>query len=93
MMVRPAGKPGEESFDVVVCTPRSIDRWVRGNGPLIGRHHLVIERWDAARIRLYSTEAVESDGAPAWPEIATKIGRIGQVGVRGLRPPSDQLAD
>jgi hypothetical protein len=40
MLVGPAEKPGEESFDVVVCTPRWLDRWVREDGPLIGRHHL-----------------------------------------------------
>ena len=78
MMVAPAGKAGEESFDVVVCTPRWLDRRAREEGPLIGRHHLVIERWDAARIQLYLTEAVESEEAPTWPELAAKIGRFGK---------------
>jgi hypothetical protein len=39
---------------------------------------LVIERWDASRIRLFLTEVVESEEAPTWRELATKIGRIGR---------------
>jgi Immunity protein 8 len=86
MMVGPAGKPGEESFDVVVCTPRWLDRRVREGGPLIGRHHLFIERWDAARVRLNLTRAVESEEAPTWPELAIKIGRIGKWEFEDYRP-------
>lgn len=86
MVVGPAGKPGEESFDVVVCTPRWLDRWVLEEGPLIGRHHLIIGRWDAARIRLYLTEAVQSEEAPTWPELATKISRIGKWEFEDYRP-------
>ena len=86
MMVGPVGKPGEESFDVVVCTPRWLDRRVREGSPLIGRHHLVIERWDAARVRLYLTRAVESEEAPTWPELAIKIGRIGKWEFDDYRP-------
>jgi Immunity protein 8 len=75
MMVGPAGKPGEESFGVVACTPHWFDRRVREGGPLIGRHHLVIERWDVARVRRYLTDAVEAEEAPTWSELAAKIGR------------------
>jgi len=75
-----------ERFDVVVCTPRWLDRWIREDGPLIGRHHLIVERWDAARIRLYLTEAVESEEAPTWPELGVKIGRIGKWEFEDYRP-------
>ncbi len=86
IMAGPEGKPGEESFDVVVCTPRWLDRWVREDGPLIGRHHLVVERWDWARIRLYLTDAVESEEAPTWPELGVRIGRIGKCEFDDYRP-------
>lgn len=86
LMVGPAGQPGEESFDVVVCTPRGLARWVREDGPLIGRHHLIIERWDAARIRLFLTGIVESEEAPTWRELAAKIGRIGRWEFEDYRP-------
>lgn len=78
IMAGPAGGPGEESFDVVVCTPRWLERWIREEGPLIGRHHLIIERYDGARVRLYLTEAVESEEAQTWPDLALKLGRIGK---------------
>lgn len=78
IMAGPEDSQGEESFDVVVCTPRWLDRWVRADGPLIGRHHLIVERWDPPRVRLHLIEAVESLEAPTWPELAAKIGRVGK---------------
>jgi hypothetical protein len=86
IMAGPEDKPGEESFDVVVCTPRWLYRWVREDGPLVGRHHLVVESWDAARIRLFLTDAVESEEAPTWQELAVKIGRIGKWEFEDYRP-------
>lgn len=78
VMVGPAEGPGEESFDVVVCTPRWLERRVREDGPLSGRHHLIMERYDFARVRLYLTEAVESQEASTWAELAHKLARIGK---------------
>jgi hypothetical protein len=78
IMVGPAEGPGEESFDVVVCTPRWLERRVREEGPLLGRHHVVMEEYDAARMRIFLTEEIESLEAPTWPELASKIGRIGK---------------
>jgi Immunity protein 8 len=78
IMAGPADGSGEESFDVVVCTPRWLKRWVQDEGPLLGRHHLVVEQYDAARVRLYLTSAVESEEAATWPDLALKIGRIGK---------------
>ncbi|HEV2885883.1 MAG TPA: immunity 8 family protein [Jatrophihabitans sp.] len=86
IMAGPEGKPGEESFDVVVCTARWLDRWVAEHGPLVGRHHLIIERWDLARIRRYLTQAVESEEAATWGELAVRIGRIGKWEFEDYQP-------
>jgi hypothetical protein len=77
-MVGPIGTDGEESFDVVVCTPRWIERWVRENGPLVGRHHLIVEEYDRPRIQLYLTDEVEACEGETWPDVARQIGRIGK---------------
>jgi hypothetical protein len=70
IMAGPAGGPGEESFDVVVCTPRWLARWTREHGPLMGLYHLVVERYDFRQVRRYLTEAVEKLDAPSWRELA-----------------------
>lgn len=77
IMAGSKGKPGEELFDVVVCTPRWLDRRIREDGPLVGRHYLIVERWDLARVRLYLTDAVGSEEGATWRELALRIGRIG----------------
>lgn len=86
VLAGPDSGQGEESFDLMVCTPRWVERWVRDNGPLVGRHHLFVEAWDADRVRGYIREAVESEEAPTWSELAAKIGRLGRWEFEDYRP-------
>lgn len=78
VMAGPAHSPGEESFDVVVCTPRWLRRLTEEHGPIVGRHHLVVESWDWPRIRLFLTQEVETHEASTWQDLAAKVGRIGK---------------
>lgn len=74
----PADGPGEESFDVVLRTSRRLAREATEVGPLIGRHYLVVDRYDFAEIRRFLVDAVESAEAPTWSELGERIGRIGK---------------
>jgi hypothetical protein len=85
-IVGPAGTTGEEWFDVGVCTSAWLDRHVRENGPVLGRHYLIVERWNARRVRDYLTAAVESQEAQTWPELAERIGRIGMWEFEDYKP-------
>jgi hypothetical protein len=85
-MVGPADEPGEESFDVVVCTPRWIERLVREGGPLLGRHNLIVEKFDSSEVREHLTRLIEAETAPTWEELATRIGRIGMWEFEDYRP-------
>lgn len=78
MMVGPEDGPGEESFDVVVCTPGWLHHWIGEHGPTMGRHYLIIERWDWSSTREYLTRQVELETADSWPALASKVGRIGK---------------
>jgi hypothetical protein len=82
----PVDGPGEESFDVMVCTPRWLERSVRPESPLIGRHYLIVHRYDPTQIRQYLTSAVESEEAPTWRELAERIGRLGKGEFEDYRP-------
>jgi hypothetical protein len=82
----PADGPGEESFDVVVCTPRWLERWVRESGPVVGRHHLIVERFAATTIAHYLLTAVEAEEAPTWRELASRIGRLGKWEFEDYQP-------
>ncbi|MCW6005384.1 immunity 8 family protein [Micromonospora sp. CPCC 205371] len=78
LIVGPADGPGEESFDVVVCTPAWIAHAVKEHGPLIGRHYLITDRYDIVRIANYLRQYIESLEADTWQGLAEKIGRIGK---------------
>jgi hypothetical protein len=86
IMVGPSGGPGEESFDVVVCTPSRLLRVVEDEGPLVGRHHLVVPIWDWPRIRLFLTDEVEAVDGVSWNDLASKLGRIGKWEFEDYQP-------
>jgi Immunity protein 8 len=78
IMAGPADGPGSESFDVVVCTPSWLGELARRDGPITGRHHLIVDRFDADQVRSYLTAEVEAEEAPSWKALAERIGRIGK---------------
>jgi hypothetical protein len=77
VLAGPADSPAEESFDLMVVTPRRLGRETRENGPLIGRHHLIVHRYDWGEIRAFLTRLFEAEIAPTWEELGTRLGRIG----------------
>lgn len=78
----PVGQPGEESFDILVCTPDSLKRKLEESGsPLIGRHTLLQERLDlsvAYDFIDFIDDFVDSCDGKDWTEIAEKISRLGK---------------
>jgi immunity protein 8 of polymorphic toxin system len=77
VMVGSADVPGEESFDVLVCTPRWLEREVKAKGPLIGRHYLIVEATNYPGVRRFLTKIIENQMAGNWEELANRVGRIG----------------
>jgi hypothetical protein len=84
--IGPADGPGEESFDVVVCTPRWLTRQVDRVGVLSGRHHLIMDRIDVAVFQEFIRTAVEAVDEGTWEEVALRIGRIGRWEFEDYRP-------
>ena len=77
MIVGPPDGPGEESFDVLVCTPDWLARVVSKEGPQIGRHRLILERLDLRESEAFLRRQVERLEASTWEELAAKISRLG----------------
>jgi Immunity protein 8 len=71
---------------VVVCTSCWLDGRVREHGPLVGRHHLVVEKVRLARVKLYLTDDEESQEADTWPDPAVKVGRVGKWEFEDYQP-------
>lgn len=77
VLAGPAGQAGGESFDLLVCTPVWLGRHVAEHGPQIGRHHLIVEAWDAQQVRDTVTRLFERESAEDWPRLAERLSRLG----------------
>ena len=69
---------GEDLFYIQVCTPK----WILENhcreDVIIGRHYLIVMEYDYARIIQTITAFCSQWEASTWPELAEKLGRLGQ---------------
>ena len=77
LLIGPADGPGEESFDVLVCTPLWLRDVVGREGPQVGRHRLVVDPLDLAQATDFLRSQVESVEAPDWRTLAEKLARLG----------------
>lgn len=85
-VVGPAGDQGEESFDVLVCTPRWLESVIADDGPQIGRHHLIVDPLDVPLACEFLRRQMESVEASTWPELGAKLARIGYWEFEDYRP-------
>ena len=77
VLAGPACSEGEESFNVQVVTPKFLAARVEREGPVVGRHLLVVNSYDAAQIRSWLERAVGRCSGNDWNEVAEKLSRIG----------------
>ena len=77
MIAGPAGAEGEESFDFEVCTPGWLHELIRRDGPVNGRHHVIIDTFNWPALQTYFQKLVSRCQGQDWHEIATKLSRYG----------------
>ena len=77
ILVGPADGAGEETFNVVVCTPAWLQRLVAEQGPVLGRHYVIVEQFAWPSIKRFLTQQVEACTGPDWRTVADKLTRIG----------------
>jgi hypothetical protein len=78
IMAAPEGSPGEESFDVTVCSPAWVTQLVERGGIIEGRHMLIVANYDYSRLRDYILEYVSSCSGETWQQVAAKLSRLGR---------------
>lgn len=78
VMVGPSDGFGEESFDVVVCTPlwlaAEVERW--GVVPL--HAHVVVDQWQWSAVRDTLTRMFGQATGDDWESIAVRLSRWGR---------------
>ena len=79
-MIGPAGMEGEESFDLMVCTPRWLAMHI-GSRHLFGRHYLFLPRYDYAALRAAIENLCRLAEGDDWGAVASLYRALCAVGV------------
>lgn len=85
-MFGPEGSEGEESFDILVCTPRWLSAEVERNSIVDGRHHLIVSKFDLVQMRSFLSEYARSCDGKTWREVAAKLSRLGRWEFEDYKP-------
>src|SRR6266540_2414702 len=73
----PLHEPGEETFQLTVCTPEALAELVARDGIVIGRHFLFVETLDPQRVEDFVNDRLRRIDGDTWFDLASKIARIG----------------
>jgi hypothetical protein len=77
-MFGPEGAEGEESFDILVCTPAWLAERVQSVGFLSGRNQLVVSSFNFSQLRDFIVEYGKSATGETWRDVAKKLARLGK---------------
>lgn len=75
IMAGPQGLDGEESFDIVVCSPRWLSRLLEER-PVFGRNHLFMAAYEYDSLEAFVIGFLEECEGENWREVAHAIGRF-----------------
>ena len=78
LMVSPFDGEGEESFDLILCTPKWLMENHKISDIIIGRHYLIVFEYNYPGIYNKLKRIIENIDEKNWDEIGLKIGRIGK---------------
>ena len=86
----PADGPGEESFDLTVCSPEWLAATCRRVGLYDARHHLVVnaDEFDQHELIRWLAKRVDSVSGGTWSEIGAKLGRLGHWELEDYNGPN-----
>jgi hypothetical protein len=77
-MIGPATGLGEESFDIMVCTPEWLKRKYPETGIILGRHHLIVFRYDYQALEEYIAGFASRCCGETWQDLASQLSRLGK---------------
>lgn len=91
VMFGPLAHEGEESFDVMVCTPE----WLKKNHKadfIIGRHYLIVFQYDYNRLFDFLKEYCSRCAGETWQEVAQQLGRLGKWEFEDYKPAGSKTS-
>jgi Immunity protein 8 len=89
VIVGPSDGPGEESFDLTVCSPEWLAEACRRVGGIYNpRHHLIVnmEDFDRRALQAWLSMRVQEVQADTWAQAAERLSRLGYWEFEDYRP-------
>jgi hypothetical protein len=77
-MFGPEDSEGEESFDIVVCTPSWIEKRLLANSVVSGHHHLFLRHYSIEAVRTFLVKYALKCSGETWQDVAKLLSRIGK---------------
>jgi hypothetical protein len=81
-IIGPLDGEGEESFDIIVCTPKWLMKKYGPSDVLLGLHKLIVFKYDYPRVRGFIEKFLMRCSGNTWEE----VGLLGQWEFEGYRP-------
>ena len=76
LQIGPVGGPGEESFDLTVCSVAWLHRQTALTPVFDARHHLVVREFSWVTIRGYIEARVAACVGDTWNDVAQRLSRF-----------------
>lgn len=77
LIAGPESEPGEESFDIQVCTPKWLFEHHRREDIIMGRHYLIVMEYNYEKLVQFISEYCSRCEGSTWAEVAETLGRLG----------------
>ena len=77
-MFGPENADGEESFNMIVCTPKWLAGELAQRRIISGRHHVIVNEYNFEELRSFLTAYGSKCEGDTWQEVALKLSRIGR---------------
>lgn len=84
-MIGPKGEPGEESFDMTVCTPRWLEAYLADGKVLFGLHYLFVDQYDYEWIWGAIAQLCDRISGPSWNNVAEQLSKYGRWELEGYQ--------
>ncbi|WP_052351784.1 immunity 8 family protein [Deinococcus pimensis] len=86
MMVGTAGDDAADSFDVLVCTPRWLEREMVNGSHLWGDGLLLVSEYDWSLVQSVLTSRVSRCVGERWEDVAARLSRFSRWEFEGYQP-------
>jgi len=78
LLIGPEDQEGSESFDIVLCSPRWVEKKCEAEFTFPGLHTLIVREYDWGLIQRYLHRVVSRTVGVDWQELASKLSKLGR---------------